>query len=145
MEPSLAEVRARLVAFRRRALRVRSGSWTPGQVLAHCAESIDCSISGFPSERPRWFQATIGRAVLALFFARGALRHDRNATIPGAAEPPATSTEAGLERLITAIDTLASAPEPLARHAVFGPMSRARYERYHAMHVIDHLGELEPA
>jgi hypothetical protein len=124
-------------------LRARSGTWTAGQVLAHCAESIDCSIRGFPSERSRLFQATIGRLVLAVFFARGALRHDRNATIPGAAEPPELATDAGLERLIAAIDVLAAAPEPLARHAVFGAMTRAEYERYHAMHVADHLGELE--
>ena len=40
--------------------------------------------------------------------------------------------------LLAATDAFASAPA-LAPHAVFGAFTRDAYDRYHAMHLADHL------
>jgi hypothetical protein len=146
MDERLRDARVRLDALREGGpLKARSGRWSAGQVLAHCAESIECSMRGFPTERPRIVQWTVGAIALRVFLARGSMSHDRNATLPGGAEPTDVATEAALARLIAAIDELASFEGPLARHVVFGAVSKGDYERYHAIHIADHLGEIERA
>jgi hypothetical protein len=146
MDDRLREVRARLDALRTSGtLRARSGSWSVSQIAVHCAESIECSIRGFPTERPRIVQWTVGAIALRVFLARGSMSHDRNATLPGGPEPVDVAVPAAFDRLIAAIDELAGHQGPLARHVVFGAVSKTEYERYHAIHIADHLGEIVPA
>jgi|GEM_PF-6491930 len=53
-------------------LRTLSG-WDLAHVLLHVAQSVDCSIDGFPQVKPAWFRATMGSAAFALFSVRGML------------------------------------------------------------------------
>ena len=115
-----------------------------GSVLAHCAESIECSLAGYPHLKPAWFRATIGRIVKRRFLARRAMRHDTRAGLPGM--PPIgddVAAAAGADRLRRAIRSFRSHQGPLATHPVFGNCSKAEYEQLHAMHVANHLAALE--
>jgi hypothetical protein len=111
-----------------------------GWALAHCAQSLEFSVNGFPTQKPAWFQKTIGRVVLGRFLKKGAMSHDVNAPIPGAADVDrATTLPAGAERLRAAIALFRSHSGPLQPHVVYGAVDRAGYEAVHSMHIANHL------
>ncbi|MBS1152167.1 MAG: hypothetical protein H6Q89_3865 [Myxococcaceae bacterium] len=115
----------------------------PGQgwALAHCAQSIEFSVTGFPSQKPAWFQKTVGALVLGRFLKKGAMSHDTAAAIPGAADVDrATSAADGAQRLRAAIALFRAHSGELKPHVVYGPVDRARYEAVHSMHIANHLG-----
>ena len=111
-----------------------------GWALAHCAQSIECSVRGFPTQKAAWFQKTIGRLALSGFLRRGELSHDLTAPIPGAPPIAATTSLAeGARRLREAIALFRGHPGAFAPHFVYGQVDRARTEAVQAMHVANHL------
>lgn len=114
-----------------------------GWALAHCAQSIEYSLTGFPTKRGWFVRTFIGPRVLRRFMARGFMKHDTTAPVPGAAPiDAATSLEAGRQRLrdaITAFRAHAGAPAP---HFAYGAWSRADAEAAHVLHLADHLRAL---
>lgn len=117
------------------------GPFDAAQALAHCAQSIELSRTGYPSMKPGWFRATVGRIALGRFLARGYLTHDRGAAIPGAPTlEPGAPFEVARARLVAAIDAFEAHDGPLAPHFAYGPVEKPDYDRVHAMHVADHLG-----
>lgn len=129
-----------LAALARRAPGDAPGA---GAALSHCAESIECSLAGYPKLKPAFVRATIGRLVKRRFLAAGAMKHDTRAGLPGlppiSGDVPEPTGVAGLER---AIEAFRRHNGPLMPHPVFGACSKAEYERLHAMHVADHLRAL---
>lgn len=110
------------------------------QLLLHCAQSIEYSLTGYPAMKPAWLRATVGRLVRGRFLARGAMRHNLTAPVPGAPELPRDGDmDAAWSRLLTALDRFAGNTAPLCDHFLFGRLSKAEYERIHAMHLADHL------
>lgn len=123
-------------------LDLSHGTWSPGHVLHHCAASIECSVRGFP--RPKaWPLRTLARAlVLPKFMRQGFMRHDLETEIPGLDErDPGSALGPAVARLLAAIDEFNASTSP-APHAVFGALSHADYDRYHAMHLAEHLSLL---
>jgi hypothetical protein len=116
------------------------GPWTLPQVVAHCAQSIELSLSGFPHLRSALFRATAGRLAARTFLRRGYLHHDLQAPIPGAPPLPSDLTlEAAVTLLQSAVGQFRAHRGPLAPHFAYGSVSRADYEKLHAMHAADHL------
>ncbi len=112
-----------------------------GWALAHCAQSLEFSVNGFPTQRPAWFQKTIGQIVLGRFLKKGAMSHDIEAPIPGATDVDrATSLADGAARLRAAIALFQAHSGPLKPHVVYGSVDRPGYEAVHAMHIANHLG-----
>lgn len=132
-------LRAALDALRGGAPPAIAGPWTAAQVLEHCAQSVDCQMRGFPVMKPALVRATVGRAALGVFLARGRMSHDRAAQVPGLDAPAGRPWPEAVDRLAASLDALLGWPEPYAPHAVFGAMSKPRCLRYHAIHVSDHL------
>lgn len=126
------------------SVAVGSG-WPLPTVLAHCAQSIEYSIAGYPRLRPAWFRATLGRLARAKFLTQGRMSHDLRAPVPGA--PPLVELVApvALRRLRDAISTFRAHEGPLAPHLAYGPCTRSEYEQLHAMHVADHLSAVRVA
>ena len=88
----------KLTSFGEVLTRLESLDDRPGRgwALAHCAQSIEFAVRGFPTQKPALFQKTIGRLVLSRFLKRGAMSHDLGAAIPGApAIDPATPLAEG--------------------------------------------------
>jgi hypothetical protein len=139
---SLAEVRVfvdRLAA----AGDVRNdGPWSAAQVLVHCAQSIECSMNGYPVKKPWIFRATVGRIAKGVFLRRGHMKHDLGAPIPGIPEPDGESFARACERLQIAIDEFAAFEGTLAPHLAYGETDKPEYDRLHAMHVADHARAL---
>ena len=121
--------------------RTRSG-WALPQVLAHLAQSIEFSMTGFPQPKPALFQATVGTAAFAFFDARGRMSHSLTEPIPGAPslEPAPTLVDA-LARLNKALGDFERFGGPLQPHFAYGKLSKPQYSRAHLMHLADHWTE----
>ncbi|HZS42229.1 MAG TPA: DUF1569 domain-containing protein [Polyangia bacterium] len=115
------------------------GPWTAAQVLIHCAQSIEYSLSGFPRNKSRLFQSVLGRLALGKFLRQGYMRHNLKAPIPGAPLPEAIDPEAARNRLLKAIADFQAHDGAFAPHFAYGPVEKSRYDRVQAMHIADHL------
>jgi Protein of unknown function (DUF1569) len=114
--------------------------WSLPQALAHCAQSIELSLTGYPRARGRLFQRVFGRAIKRRFLRRGVMVHNRAASIPGApAIAPGVTRSEALARLRRAIAEFEAHDGPCAPHFTYGPTTKVEYEAFHAMHLIDHL------
>ncbi len=115
------------------------GAWSWAQTLEHCAQSIDCSIDGYPKLKPRLVRATIGRWVVGRFVRRGWFHHDLAAPVPGAPAVTSDDAEAAHLRLRDAIERYLDHDGPLRPHFVFGDPDKPSFDKVHAMHLADHF------
>jgi hypothetical protein len=141
-QPSLASLVGELDALRGRRLR-SAGAWSPYRVFMHLAQSIHCSIDGYPDLRPAWFRHSLGSAAFFAFETAGAMRHGRDQPIPGA---PAIAAEgeagAAIEALLQSLRRFDQHSGVLQSHFAYGALDRPQYLAAHTMHVRDHLGEI---
>ena len=141
----LATARAAVLGLPAARLR-NEGAWTLPQVLHHLAQSIEFSLSGYPSPKSALFQRTAGAAAWALFEARGAMTHGLGEPIPGAPALPADATlDGGVQRLLAALDRFADHAGPLQPHFAYGVLDKAAYTRAHLMHLANHWQAFVPA
>jgi hypothetical protein len=144
--PSLERPRSVLARALERAEKCQfdakepSTGWSLPQAVAHCAQSIELSIAGFPRSRGRLYQAVLGRPIKRRFLRRAVMFHNRAGSIPGAPPIPTTVTRAdSFARLRRAIEDFEAHDGPCAPHFSYGPTTKAEYEVLHAMHLADHL------
>jgi hypothetical protein len=119
-----------------------AGGAPPGAAwaLAHCAQSIEYSISGYPRLRSGLFRATIGPLAKRKFLRAGAMSHDVRAPIAGAPDIPADLALADARtRLAAAIAAFRAHAGALAPHLAYGACTRDEYAALHLLHVEDHL------
>lgn len=117
-----------------------SAAWNWARTLAHCAQSIEFSMSGFPQSKSALFQRTIGSAALGVFSWRGRMTHDLAEPIPGAPSLEAVADPAqALDRLRGAILAFRGWSGPLRPHFAYGELDKRNYELAHAMHLANHL------
>jgi hypothetical protein len=119
------------------------GALTLPQVLVHCAQSIECSMDGYPQHRAALFRATLGRVALAKFLRAGRMSHDLDASIPGVPDPDASLTlPEAIGRLRAAVERFSAHKGAFAPHFAYGPVTAEQYDRVHAMHVANHLARV---
>ena len=137
---SLAQAEEELIRLARAKERISSATWSWAQTLAHCAQSVEYSMIGFPQSKSKAFQRTVGLVAFEVFSWRGYMTHDLAEPIPGA---PSLQAEAddnqALDRLRVAIRTFLAWPGELQPHFAYGQLDKREFERAHAMHVANHL------
>jgi len=127
-----------LERLRTSPMRTRAG-WDLPHVLHHVAQSIDCSLDGFPQVKPAWFRGTVGSAAFAVFSARGQMSHGLAEPIPGA--PPIMEGQAmgaAVDRALHALVRFDQHAGSLAPHFAYGILSKTEYARAHLMHLANH-------
>jgi hypothetical protein len=113
--------------------------WSPSRALAHCAQSIEYSVTGFPKPRSWLFTSTIGPIAARRFVGRGSLSHDLTAAIPGAPEiAEQGELGAAVARLRSAVESFREHRAALKPHFAYGRLEPEAYEALHAMHFADH-------
>ena len=144
--PSLAAAEEELARLAQ-AKRLASGatrSWA--QTLAHCAQSIEYSMTGFPQSKSALFQRTVGAAAIGVFAWRGRMTHDLADPIPGAPALDAQLDPAqALERLRASILSFRNWSGPLQPHFAYGALDKKAFELAHAMHIANHLSAFRSA
>lgn len=124
---------------------VRSvGTWSAYEMLAHCAQTIEYAMSGYPVMKPKVVRSTIGRVAIRKFLKQGYMKHSLTAHVPGAHKPEGKGTaQEGAALLAQVIDSFQAYKGPLQPHLLFGNLDKSEYDQYFAMHIADHLSELE--
>lgn len=114
------------------------GSWSLGQICAHLARAIDCSVDGFTEKAPWLVRKTVGRLALWWVLRRG--RFPQGMRAPQAYQPgPGADARSEAEALRAALGRFAAHPGPLAEHPLAGPVPREVWERFHCIHCAHHL------
>ncbi len=117
--------------------------WTFYQNLVHCTQSILYSMTGYPENKPKFIQKTIGSLVFNQFEHQGYMRHNRNEPIPGATliQPNGNNIEAvsDLKKAIIAFENYGKELKP---HFAYGKLSKAKFADAHCMHLADHFATM---
>ena len=117
-----------------------STQWSWPKTLEHLAQSIEYSMTGYPTQKSTLFQTALGKPAFNVFSWRGSMHHDLTEPIPGSPElaeyPP---LEQAVQRLLTACQQFMQWTGPLQPHFAYGALSHAEYEQAHAMHLANHF------
>jgi hypothetical protein len=125
------------------ALRSANADSKLAWAIAHCAQSVECSMTEYPALRSRLFRATIGPLVKRKFLRAHAMSHDVTAPIAGA-PMIATSTplDDACERAAAALRAFAAFDGELAPHLAYGRCTKPEYAELHLLHFEDHARAL---
>ncbi|WP_338024883.1 DUF1569 domain-containing protein [Alteromonas antoniana] len=116
------------------------GEWNLPQVLVHCAQSIEYSLTGYPEHHSDAFKQTAGTVAFAAFSAKGRMHHGLNEAIPGAPEIEVTTRiEPAISRLASAFINFQQYAGELQEHFAYGALTKSEYEKAHVMHFYNHL------
>lgn len=112
--------------------------------LAHCAQSVEFSMIGYPAVAMKspLFRNTIGKIAKWKFIRAGKMSHDTNAPSVGAPTPEEKTPEAAVQRLRDAISKFRAHTGPLHPHLAYGDLTREEYDTMHALHIADHFRAL---
>ena len=114
--------------------------WTLPQAIAHCAQSIECSITAYPQLRSGLFRATIGPLVKRKFIRAEKMSHDVTAPIAGASAIDGDiAITAACERADAALAAFTAHTGTLALHLAYGTCTKDEYAQLHWLHFEDHL------
>ena len=120
------------------------GQWTPYQILTHCAQSVEYSMSGYPQQQPEIWQKTVGKVAFSFFSAKGRMKHPLDEPIPGAPTlENSNQIETALIRLKQAYRDFERYTRPLAPHFTYGSLNKQEYTLVHVMHLNNHLEEIQ--
>jgi hypothetical protein len=118
------------------------GQWNLAQIFTHCAQSVEFSMFGFPEHKSQIFKSTVGSLAFSAFNAKGKMTHNLSEAIPGAQVlDPSANIEQAKQRFKLSMQQFKSHQGELAEHFAYGKLSKADYERAHAMHFNNHLSE----
>jgi Protein of unknown function (DUF1569) len=144
--PSLAAAEEELVRLAQAKQLASGATWGWAQTLAHCAQSIEYSMTGFPQSKSALFQRTVGAAAIGVFAWRGRMTHDLADPIPGAPVLDAQLDQSkALERLRASILNFRQWSGPLQPHFAYGALDKQAFELAHAMHIANHLSAFRSA
>ncbi len=142
IDDCVAEVHRIVAADEEGRLRT-VGNWSPGQTMAHVASWIEYAYEGFPIRRPPFFVRWILRLRLKKMLNEGMPRAVRIPGVPeGTTGMDDMETPAAADRLLTALERLAS-PEPAPHDSpAFGRMPHEDRIKLNLRHAELHLGYL---
>ena len=144
--PSLAAAEEELARLAQAKQLASGATWSWAQTLAHCAQSIEYSMTGFPQAKSALFQRTVGAAAIGVFAWRGRMTHNLADPIPGAPVLDAQLDPAqALERLRASILGFRNWSGPLQPHFAYGALDKKAFELAHAMHIANHLSAFRSA
>jgi len=125
------------------AKNIQTSNWSVYRILQHCAQTIEYSMSGYPTSKPKWLQLTVGKLAIFKFLKQGYMSHDLAAPVPGSPELTYEgSTAEGISILKASILKFKQFNGPLKPHLFFGELSKDEYNQYFAMHIANHFSEI---
>lgn len=139
---SLEEALGALEQIARARRIVLSPGWSLPEIFEHCAQSLEGVMAGFPCEKSRLFQNTVGSLAFHVFDWRGYMNHNLSEAIPCCEFTPALENEAGFRRLIGAIEAFRRYEGPLHPHFAYGALTKVQAGKANAMHMANHFSVL---
>lgn len=125
------------------ATNVETKQWSLYKILVHCTQTIIYSMKGYPKLKPKMIQATIGKIAVNKFLKQGYMKHSLTAPVPEAPDiPEEGDLDIAFQNLMYSIDVFVAYSRELKPHLLFGKLTKEEYNKYFAMHIADHLSEL---
>ncbi|GAA5315138.1 MAG: hypothetical protein AseanaTS_03420 [Candidatus Pelagadaptatus aseana] len=119
------------------------GEWRLNQILMHCAQSVEYSMTGYPLHKSDLFKNSLGKLAFSAFAKKGEMTHGLSEAIPGAPVlSQDTDVMAAYQRFRQSMVRFKQYEGELAPHFAYGPLTKAEYEKAHAMHFYNHLQEI---
>ncbi len=118
-----------------------SGEWGLGRMFSHLAQGVEFSMNGYPIQKPKLFQATVGTLAFKVFAATGKMSHGLNEPIPGEVVSE-VSADAGLGQLWTSLETFRGFEGSLKPHFAYGNLNKVQFGKAHLLHIENHLQEV---
>jgi len=119
------------------------GKWSLAQICNHLCTSVAYSVEGYPGRAPWILRATVGA-----FVRRRLLRTGRMATgirLPEEFQPkPGLDARAEAEALRACLQYYAAHQGTPVTHPILGKLTRAEWDRFHAIHCAHHLSFVRP-
>ncbi|MEO0619041.1 MAG: DUF1569 domain-containing protein [Pseudomonadota bacterium] len=121
---------------------VSTGSWSVARTFDHLRQGIEFSMAGYPEEKSKLFQKTIGHLAFSVFRARGAMTHALDEVIPGE-RLAASSRDPLIARadLIRALEDFRDSDGTLKPHFAYGKLDKSDYAIAHVLHIQNHMDE----
>ena len=122
---------------------VTTGTWSLYQLLVHCAQSVEYSMSGFPEHKSSFFKYTAGKLAFSAFSAKGKMTHPLDEKIPGAPTIiDAKDLSGAFARFKQSLVNFQAYDGQLKPHFAYGKLNKSQYEQAHVMHFNNHLQEI---
>lgn len=120
------------------------GNWSVGKMFAHCAQSIEFSMKGYPEMKSSLFRGSVGKIAFSVFAFKNKMNHGLEEPIPGAEDiSNTTEIKIGAKRLLQAIELFSKTPESSLRpHFAYGDLTKEEYDVAHTLHIKNHMERL---
>ena len=120
------------------------GNWDLAQICDHLADAFEGSMRGFDFTIPWLVRRLLGPPILRRVLSKRPIPF--RPRIPRRLEPPpGRDLAACVTRLAEMISQFESSPQPLAKHPLFGEISRDTWRQIHLVHMAHHLSFLVPS
>jgi hypothetical protein len=119
-----------------------TGAWSYYQILKHCTDQINFSMFGFPYTYSPFLRKTVGKYLLSKLLERGFMLPDgyngqmETARIEG-------DDKNALTQLKSAIYTFRKFNKDFAIHPLYDIMDKPTWEKFHSIHIANHLSFVE--
>lgn len=117
------------------------GDWGLGRMFSHLAQGVEFSMHGYPVQKPKLFQATVGTLAFKVFSAKGKMSHGLNEPIPGEVVTEISAHD-GLGRLWTSLEAFRDFNGDMQPHFAYGRLDKAQFGKAHLLHIENHLEEV---
>ncbi|MEZ9139145.1 MULTISPECIES: DUF1569 domain-containing protein [unclassified Shewanella] len=139
----IAEMKQNLLNLQTNDSRIlTTGNWELSQILNHCAQSVEYSISEYPEHKSELFKNTLGSFAFSAFAAKGKMSHNLSEAIPGAPLLTPKDIDVALNRLQLSLTDFQQHAGKLQPHFAYGELTKSEYELAHVMHFNNHLKEI---
>lgn len=140
---SLEDAKQELLRLKQ-SKNVNTPNWDISEICQHCAQTINYSITGYPVMKAPFIRNTIGKIAYRKFKRQGFMSHSLTAHVPGGDQLEVElSPQNSIQKLLDTIETFQKYTGALKPHLLFGNLTKAEYDQYFAMHIADHLNELD--
>ena len=120
-----------------------AGNWSLGQVCSHLSHTFRYSLEGFNVKAPWLVRTLFGRSAKKKVLGSGQM--PAGIKLPERFLPkPELDDRAEAEALRASVALFNAHSGPVADHPMFGPMTRAEWDRLHCIHCAHHLSFLRP-
>lgn len=119
-----------------------TGVWSYYQILKHCTDHIEFSMTGFPYTYSPFLRKTVGKYLLSRLLERGYMLPDgyngqlETARIEG-------DDRLALSQLKAAIHSFRKFNKDFAIHPLYDTMDKPTWEKFHSIHIANHLSFVE--
>jgi hypothetical protein len=139
---SLEDAKRELLLLKE-ASNVKTKQWSLYKILVHCTQTIEYSMKGYPKLKPKIIQVTVGKIAVSKFLKQGYMKHSLTAPVLEAPDiPEGGNLDIVFQNLMDSIDDFVAYSTELKPHLLFGKLTKEEYDKYFAMHIADHLSEL---